>query len=134
MSKFKALVTAEVVKPLLEEKLSDIIDFTYAGYNLNHIVLNPENLKEKIADFDILICEYDTITAEIFEAAKNLKIIICCRGGVKTVIDLEAAMQKGVIICNNGGRNAGADGIPEFLQSLRQGSAKLCQRLQSLQC
>lgn len=108
MDKYKALVTAEVVKPILEEKLSHAVEFDYAGYNLNHIVLSRTDLLEKIRDVDILICEYDTITDEVLDAAKNLKIIICCRGGVKTVVDLEAAMERGIIVCHNIGRNAGA--------------------------
>lgn len=35
-------------------------------------------------------------------------MIICCRGGVKSVIDLDAAREKGIVVCNNAGRNAGS--------------------------
>lgn len=105
--KLKALVTAEVIPELLEE-FSDKIDFQYAGYAIDHNVMPRDELKKRVADIDILVCEYDTIDAEIFDCAKNLKIILCCRGGVKTVIDLDKAMEKGVIICNNRGRNASA--------------------------
>ena len=108
MKKLKAVVTAEVNKELLEEKLSDKIDFSYAGYNIDHVVLDHNLLIEKVKDADILICEYDTISKDVFDKAENLKIIICCRGGVKSVIDLECAMEKGIIVCNNVGRNAGA--------------------------
>ncbi|MBQ9744181.1 MAG: hypothetical protein IJW19_03560 [Clostridia bacterium] len=108
MKKLRALVTAEVVSSILEEKLGDRIDFIYDGYYLDHDVMNHQELIEKVKDIDILICEYDTIDAQVFDAASNLKIIICCRGGVKTVIDLEKAMENGIIVCNNGGRNAGA--------------------------
>ena len=108
MTKLKALVTAEVVRPLLEDKLGEKIDFIYDGYCLNHDVLPHNELIEKIKDVDILICEYDTVSSEIFDAAKKLKVIICCRGGVKNVIDLDKAMESGIIVCNNCGRNAGA--------------------------
>ncbi len=107
MERLKALVTAEVIEPLLET-LSDRIDFEYAGYHLNHDVMPRDELKARVRDIDILICEYDTIDAEIFDCAENLKFIVCCRGGVKTVIDLDKAMEKGVIVCNNAGRNANA--------------------------
>lgn len=107
MEKLKALVTAEVIKPILET-LSDRIDFEYAGYNIDHDVMPRDELKKRVKDIDILICEYDTIDEEIFDCAENLKFIVCCRGGVKTVIDLDKAMEKGVIVCNNGGRNANA--------------------------
>lgn len=108
MKKFKALVTAEIIAPQLEEALSDKVEFCYAGYYLDHNVLPHEELLEKVRDIDILICEYDTISADVFDAANNLKIIICCRGGVKTVVDIEKAMQNRVIVCHNQGRNAEA--------------------------
>ena len=107
MKKFKALVTAEVIKEKLET-LSDKIEFIYDGYNLDHEVMSPDELIKKLRDIDILICEYDMITAEALDAATNLKIIICCRGGVKSVIDLEAARERGITVCNNAGRNAEA--------------------------
>lgn len=107
MEKLKALVTAEVIKPLLET-LGDRIDFEYAGYTINHDVMPRDELKKRVKDIDILVCEYDTIDEEIFNCAEKLKFIVCCRGGVKTVIDLDKAMEKGVIVCNNAGRNANA--------------------------
>lgn len=107
MKKLKALVTAEVIKKDLEV-LSDKIDFIYDGYNVDHEVLPQDELIKKISDIDILICEYDTITDTVLKAAKNLKIIICCRGGVKSVIDLDAAKNHGITVCHNAGRNAEA--------------------------
>lgn len=105
--KYRALVTAEMINPMLD-RFKDKIDFEFDGYCIDHEVMPHKELIERVGDYDILICEYDTIDREVFENAKNLKIIICCRGGVKSVIDLEAAMEKGIIICNNGGRNANA--------------------------
>ncbi len=107
MKKLTALVTAEVIKDRLE-LLSDRIDFIYDGYNLDHEVMPPAELVKKVENIDILICEYDMITDKVLDAAKNLKIIICCRGGVKSVIDLDAAKNRGITVCNNGGRNAEA--------------------------
>lgn len=108
MAKLKALVTAEVVKDVLEKSFHEEIEFVYDGYCLNHNVMPHTELAEKIKDVEILICEYDTISSDIFDVAKRLKIIVCCRGGVKSVIDLNKAMENGIIVCNNGGRNANA--------------------------
>ena len=105
--KYRALVTAEIIKPMLEQ-FEDKIEFVYDGYNIDHEVMPHNELIEKVADYDILICEYDTIDRAVLDNAKNMKIIICCRGGVKSVIDIDAAMEKKIIICNNGGRNANA--------------------------
>ena len=108
MEKLKALVTADLVREDLEKEFGDRVAFTYDGYAVNHDVTPHAKLVEMIKDFDILICEFDTISQDVFDAAAKLKIIICCRGGVKTVIDLEAAKAKGVMVCNNAGRNATA--------------------------
>lgn len=105
---FKALVTAEVIRPTLEAACGDKVEFVYDGYTNNHEVMDHQELCQKVKDYDILICEYDTISKDVFEAAEKLKIIVCCRGGVKTVVDLEEAERRGVIVCNNGGRNAAA--------------------------
>ncbi len=105
--KYRALVTAETISPMLE-KFKDKIDFDYDGYCINHDVMSHKELIEKIADYDVLICEYDTIDEAVLNNAKKLKIILCCRGNVKSVIDLDKAMEKGIIVCNNGGRNANA--------------------------
>ena len=105
--KYKALVTSDLIKPMLEQ-FSDKIDFYYDGYSLENEVMKHEELKEKIADYDILICEYDTIDRSILDKADKLKLIICCRGGVKSVVDIDYAKEKGIIVCNNNGRNANA--------------------------
>lgn len=90
------------------DEFKDQIEFEIAGYALDHEVMSRKELKEKVRDIDILICEYDTIDEEIFDCAEQLKLIICCRGGVKLVVDIEKAMERGIIVCNNSGRNAGA--------------------------
>ena len=106
--KIKTLVTAEVVKERLEEALGDQVDFVYDGYNLDHVVMPHDELCRKVKGVEVLICEYDTISKDVFEAADRLKLIICCRGGVKSVVDLEEANRRGIVVCNNIGRNAGS--------------------------
>lgn len=108
MSKLKALVTAEVVRNKLQERFGEAIEFAYDGYYLNHEVMPHAELISKIRGFDILICEYDTVSEDVIKAADKLRLVICCRGGVKSVVDLNAARARGVVVCNNAGRNAGA--------------------------
>ena len=110
MGKIRALVTAEVIREELEKRFADRVEFVYDGYILGRETMPTEKLAERIVGFDVLITEYETVSKEVFEAADRLKFVICCRGGVKTVIDLEAAKAKGVMVCNNAGRNAAADG------------------------
>ena len=108
MSKLKVLVTAEVIREKLEERFADRLEFVYDGYCLDHQVMPHDELCRKVKGVDVLVCEYDTITKDVLDAADRLRLIICCRGGVKSVIDLAAAREKGVTVCNNAGRNAGA--------------------------
>ena len=108
MSRLKALVTAEVIKDQLESAFNDRIEFDYAGYCLDYNVLDHSSLIRMVKDYDILISEYDTVSSDVLEAAEKLKLIICCRGGIKTVVDLDKAMECGIVVCNNAGRNAGA--------------------------
>ena len=108
MSKLVALVTAEVIREKLQERFAETVDFIYDGYYLDHEVMPHAELIEKVRNVDILICEYDTVSQDVIDAANRLRLIICCRGGVKSVIDLEAARAKGIVVCNNAGRNAGA--------------------------
>ena len=108
MVKLKALVTAEVVREKLQARFAEQVDFNYDGYYLDHEVMPHAELVEKVKGYDILVCEYDTISKDVIDAAERLRLIICCRGGVKSVIDLDAARAKGIIVCNNAGRNAGA--------------------------
>ena len=106
--KLKALVTAEVVREKLQERFAEQIEFKYDGYYLDHEVMPHAELVEKVKGQDVLICEYDTVSKDVIDSADKLRLIICCRGGVKSVIDLDAAREKGVVVCNNAGRNAGA--------------------------
>ena len=110
MSKLRVLVTAEVIREELEKRFADRVEFVYDGYILERETMPTAELAKKIVGFDILITEYETVSKEVFEAADRLKFVICCRGGVKTVIDLAAAKAKGVMVCNNAGRNAAAVG------------------------
>ena len=104
----KALVTAELLQHRLEERFRGRIQFEYAGYFINHEVMPHDELVQRISDYEILICEYDTISRDVINAGNKLKIIVCCRGGVKSVVDIAAARERGIIVCNNAGRNAGA--------------------------
>jgi D-3-phosphoglycerate dehydrogenase len=67
--------------------------------------LKPEELKDIVADCDGWVIRSGTkITAELIEAAKNLKVIGRAGVGFENV-DLEAASKKGVVVMNTPGGN-----------------------------
>ena len=54
---------------------------TDAGFQVDNVKLTPEELLEKIGDYDSIIVRSATkVTKEVIEAGKNLKVI--ARGGV----------------------------------------------------
>ncbi|HSM46311.1 MAG TPA: hypothetical protein VK872_00735, partial [Draconibacterium sp.] len=78
-----------------------------AGYNLKLLekYTSKQELLDAVQDADALIVRSDIIDDEVFEAAKNLKIVVRAGAGTDN-IDLKAATQKGVIVMNTPGQNA----------------------------
>ncbi|MFQ5466105.1 MAG: phosphoglycerate dehydrogenase [Thermodesulfobacteriota bacterium] len=96
--------------------------------------LKPEELKEKIKDYHGLVVRSATkVTAEIIEAAGNLKVIGRAGTGVDN-IDVEASTKSGVVVMNTPGGNtittaehgiammvALARKVPQATASMREG-------------
>lgn len=96
--------------------------------------LKPEELKKKIKDFHALVVRSSTkVTAEIIEAAENLKVVGRAGTGVDNV-DTIAATKKGIVVMNTPGGNtvttaehavammmALARKIPQATASMRKG-------------
>ena len=90
-------------KVLVTEKIADVALETLRakGYQVDvKLDLSPQALAEAIADYDALIVRSATnVTADILDAAQNLKII--GRAGVTVDnIDIEAATERDIIVCN----------------------------------
>lgn len=103
----KVLVTADIDKRI-EAEFPEL-DFTYMGYaNEPYIPSTHGEILDVITKYDFLISEFDQIDREIIDAARKLKMIICCRGGVHSVIDVAYAVKKGIVVKNTPARNASA--------------------------
>ena len=70
--KLKALCTAEVIREKLQERFAEQIEFTYDGYYLDHEVMPHAELIRKVKGYDILICEYDTVSRDVIDSALHL--------------------------------------------------------------
>lgn len=66
-----------------------------------------QQLLDAVADADALIIRSDKVTAEVLDAAKQLKIVVRAGAGYDN-IDCEAAKAKGVVAENTPGQNANA--------------------------
>lgn len=80
-----------------------------AGYELALLekYTNKSQLLDAVADADALIIRSDKVTAEVLDAAKQLKIVVRAGAGYDNV-DLEAATQHGVVVMNTPGQNSNA--------------------------
>lgn len=66
-----------------------------------------QQLLDAVADVDALIVRSDKVTAEVLDAAKQLKIVVRAGAGYDN-IDCEAAKAKGVVAENTPGQNSNA--------------------------
>ena len=64
-------------------------------------------LIEAVSDADAMIVRSDKVTAEVIEAARNLKIVVRAGAGYDN-LDLEACSQRGIVAMNTPGQNANA--------------------------
>ena len=80
-----------------------------AGFELALLEKYTEKsaLLEAVADADAIIIRSDIIDAEVFDAAKQLKIVVRAVAGYDNV-DLAAATAHGVCVMNTPGQNANA--------------------------
>lgn len=105
-------ITVFIADPLSEDGIYPLIQ--ESELNLNIITdtgLTQSQLIEKIANVDVLLVRSQTtVTREIIEAAKNLKLIGRAGVGVDN-IDLAAATEHGIIVVNapDGNTNSAAE-------------------------
>ena len=80
---------------------------------------NHEELLERIADADVLICNKTVVDKEALDAAKNLRCILLFATGYNN-IDTSYAAQRGVSVCNAGQYSTYAVAQHTFALILRQ--------------
>lgn len=104
----KLLVATE--KPFAKVAIDGIRQVTeQAGYELVLLekYASKEALLQTVADVDAMIVRSDIIDADVFEAAKQLRIVVRAGAGYDN-INLEAATRYGVCVMNTPGQNSNA--------------------------
>ena len=104
----KVLLATE--KPFAAEAVNGIRDILeQAGHEL--ILLEKYTEKEQllaaVADVDAMIVRSDKVTAEVVEAAKQLKLVVRAGAGYDNV-DLKACTERGIVVMNTPGQNSNA--------------------------
>ena len=104
----KVLVATE--KPFAPIALNQIKEKTInAGYEFLLIEKyeDKSQLLDAVESADALIIRSDKVTAEVIDAAKNLKIVVRAGAGFDNV-DLQAATTKNICVMNTPGQNSNA--------------------------
>lgn len=104
----KVLVATE--KPFAAAAVSGIRNIvTEAGHELVLLekYTEKQQLLDAVADVDAMIVRSDKVTAEVVEAAKNLKIVVRAGAGYDN-LDLIACSEKGIVAMNTPGQNSNA--------------------------
>ena len=104
----KVLVATQ--KPFSAAAVAGIKDIVLAaGHEFAVLEKYPEqaDLVKAVADADALIIRSDKVTAEVLEAARNLKIVVRAGAGFD-IVDLAAATAHKVVVMNTPGQNSNA--------------------------
>ena len=104
----KILIATE--KPFAKKAVDGMKEIlSEAGYEVLQLekYTEPEELIAAVTDVDGLIVRSDKVTAEVLEAAQNLKIVVRAGAGYDNV-DLAAASAKNVVVMNTPGQNSNA--------------------------
>lgn len=62
------------------------------------------DLRDRVADVEVLIQGYDEVSRSVLEAAPNLKVILSGRDGPEENVDIAAATELGIPVFSAGGR------------------------------
>ena len=104
----KVLVATE--KPFAAAALNGIREIIEgAGHELAVLekYTDKSQFLEAVADADALIVRSDKVTAEVIEAAKQLKVVVRAGAGYDN-IDLKACSERGIVAENTPGQNSNA--------------------------
>lgn len=103
-------VLVATVKPFAAAAVEQIKGvFDNAGYNCEFFEKynSQDELIAAVKDAEAMIVRSDKITAEVIDAAQNLKIVVRAGAGFDNV-DLKAASAKGIVVMNTPGQNSNA--------------------------
>lgn len=101
------IATEKPFAPVAVQGIREIVEAEGHELALLEKYTEKQQLLDAVADAEAIIIRSDKITAEVLDAAKNLKIVVRAGAGYDNV-DLEAATQHGVCVMNTPGQNSNA--------------------------
>ncbi|MBC8045603.1 MAG: 3-phosphoglycerate dehydrogenase [Fimbriimonadaceae bacterium] len=89
------------------ERIKKVVENSSHRFQLLENYANKKDLLDAVKNADALIVRSDIADIEVFDAGKNLKIIVRAGAGYDN-IDIKAATEKNICIMNTPGQNANA--------------------------
>lgn len=113
------VATEKAFAPIAIRQIREVIEA--AGYTLSLLenYKSRSELLEAVKDADALIVRSDKITADVLDAAKQLKIVVRAGAGYDN-LDIQACTDHNVIAMNTPGQNSNAVAELVFLMALYQ--------------
>ena len=103
----KALVTANLDEASLERLTDDLgVEVDYRPIAERDRRVPPEELKRLLSDVELFVVGFEGVSAEVMDAAPDLEIVACTRGGPDANVDIAAATERGIPVLYAPGRNA----------------------------
>ena len=108
IKKMKVLIATE--KPFAKKAvdgIKEILEAAHMEVVLLEKYTDKQQLLDAIADVDAMIVRSDKVTAEVMDAAHNLKIVVRAGAGFDNV-DCSEAKNRGIVVMNTPGQNSNA--------------------------
>jgi len=104
--RMKALVTSNFSSNGIERLAALGFDVEFDPIEDRDSRHSVETLQEKLQGVSVFVSGFDGVPAELMDAADDLKLIACPRGGPDASVDISAATERGIPVLYAPGRNA----------------------------
>ena len=102
-----ALITANIDDDNLDRLESDLgVDVDYHPIEEREDRYSPDEVIDLLDGVEVFVVGFEGVSAEVMDAAEDLEIIACTRGGPDANVDIGAATERGIPVLYAPGRNA----------------------------
>ena len=101
----KTFITARMDQSEIKRLTAAGFNVEQGGFAITGEKMDKGELISKLSDVEVAIIEFESMSEEVINSAKNLKIIAACRNEPAANTDINAATAKGIPVLFTPGRN-----------------------------